>query len=95
VEIDWGTTHLTKEGWLINNNTCTRSVFIWNTNKSRREFEEKKVKLWNLINTRLLISKFREELENKNHIVALRYLTSSFFSSPITFIKIIFNKLFS
>ena len=60
-----------------------------------QEFEENKVKLWNLINTRLLISEFKEELVNKNHIVALRYLISSFFSSPITFIKIIFKKLFS
>ena len=58
-----------------------------------QEFEENKVKLWNIINTRLLISEFNEELVNKNHIVALRYLISSFFSSPITFIKIIFKKV--
>jgi glycosyltransferase involved in cell wall biosynthesis len=59
-----------------------------------QEFEEKKVKLWNIINTRLLISEFKEELVNKNYIISLRYLASSFFSSPITFIKIFFNKLF-
>jgi glycosyltransferase involved in cell wall biosynthesis len=60
-----------------------------------QDFEDNKDKLWNEIHTRLLISELKEELVNKNHIVALRYLISSFFSSPITFIKIIFNKLFS
>jgi len=58
-----------------------------------QEFEENKEKLWSFINTRLLISEVKNELINKNYIISVKYLISSFFSSPITFLKIIFNKL--
>jgi glycosyltransferase involved in cell wall biosynthesis len=59
-----------------------------------QEFEKNKDKLWSCINARLLISDFKEELINKNYIISIKYLKSAFFSSPITSIKLIFNKLF-
>lgn len=58
-----------------------------------QEFDENKEKLWSFINARLLISEFKNELINKNYVISVKYLISSFFSSPITFLKIIFNKL--
>ncbi len=59
-----------------------------------QEFEENKEKLWTLINTRLLISEFKEELVNKNYIACFKYLFLSILSSPIVFKKILFSKLF-
>ena len=60
-----------------------------------QDFDLNKERVWNAINSRLLLSSFKKEFINKNYFSSLKFLCSSFFSSPKFFIKFLINKFFS
>ena len=58
-----------------------------------QDFEENKERLWKQINTRLLISEFKEQLLTKHYVNSFKILTSSFFLDPKIFFKVFFYKI--
>ena len=59
-----------------------------------QDFDLNKERVWNDINSRLLLSSFKKEFINKNYVSSFKFLCSSFFSSPKVFVKFLINKIF-